>query len=387
MCRPCAQTATAGRQAQEAYKDLHVGSATGSGGGVHGRSSAGFGDGTGRLWQRPDEARLQPVEKEAVALMRRVAASQAKKTAAGHKGGSRARPQPCTIHCVVPVRQLWSVRTGQRVVDGGAAAAAAAAAAAPWRYQQRWSSTLEHAASRMWVPDDADSPETPGDVTDFYDTWADSYDDTMGKWGWEGPERVAEAFARYGCLTSAIVDIGCGTGLSGAELRAVGCSGDIVGVDISTQSLSKAQTRAHPVPTQRPTATVEDDDVGDIDALNPGTRPVYSRTICADVTDTRGILELEQGAFGGVVCVGSLFYLKNDYDAVFSEWHRLLAPGGVCIFSQTLEWQTDEFFGALHRHGLVVSEKSSPCDLHPHNERYQSRAEQQVCYFVCHPER
>jgi hypothetical protein len=75
--------------------------------------------------------------------------------------------------------------------------------------------------------------------------------------------------------------------------------------------------------------------------------------------------------------------MKHAYDAVFSEWRRMLKPGGVCVFSQTLEWQTEAFFSALPKHGLVIEEMSEPCDLHPNNESYQSRPEQQVCYFVC----
>jgi ubiquinone/menaquinone biosynthesis C-methylase UbiE len=69
--------------------------------------------------------------------------------------------------------------------------------------------------------------------------------------------------------------------------------------------------------------------------------------------------------------VGSLFYMKHAYDVVFCEWQRVLRPGGVCVFSHTLEWQTEELFSALETHGLRVEEQSALCDLHPHNELYQ----------------
>ena len=49
---------------------------------------------------------------------------------------------------------------------------------------------------KVWQPDDADSPGSVEEVREFYDKWAGSYEGTLEAWGWEGPERVAEAFSR-----------------------------------------------------------------------------------------------------------------------------------------------------------------------------------------------
>ena len=221
------------------------------------------------------------------------------------------------------------------------------------------------AGSKPWEPD-ADSPQSAEDVRELYDKWADTYEETLSAWGWDGPARVAEAYTRHGGLTDAILDVGCGTGLSALELRTVGCVGDIVGLDISEQSLSIARAK-----------TYSTGDSGD-----SSSRGVFSRTVCADITDGTAV-PLATGSFDGLTCVGSIFYMTHAYDATFSEWRRLLRPGGVCVLSQTVEWQTDEFFAALTRHGLTIEEQSAPSDLHPHNETYQSRPEQQVSYFVC----
>ena len=91
----------------------------------------------------------------------------------------------------------------------------------------------------------------------------------------------------------------------------------------------------------------------DAAARSAPSTSVYSRTICADVTQTEGVAVLRTAEFDGLVCVGSIFYMKHANDTVFSEWRRVLKPGGVCVFSHTLEWQTDEFFTALQNYGLA----------------------------------
>lgn len=65
--------------------------------------------------------------------------------------------------------------------------------------------------------DDAPDPQA------FYADWAKTYEDEMGENGYATPPRCAAALAEFAADTSApVIDIGCGTGLSGAALRAAG---------------------------------------------------------------------------------------------------------------------------------------------------------------------
>lgn len=73
----------------------------------------------------------------------------------------------------------------------------------------------------------------------LYDNWADSYDDELTENGYLTPARVARAMAATGCK-GPVLDIGCGTGLSGAALRAAGFD-RIDGVDISAPMLEEAR--------------------------------------------------------------------------------------------------------------------------------------------------
>jgi predicted TPR repeat methyltransferase len=76
-----------------------------------------------------------------------------------------------------------------------------------------------------------------------YDAWADSYDAETTENGYATPARCAAALAATGLAkTAAILDLGCGTGLSGAALATEGFS-VIDGTDLSAGMLEKAEQR------------------------------------------------------------------------------------------------------------------------------------------------
>ncbi|MEO0463731.1 MAG: methyltransferase domain-containing protein [Pseudomonadota bacterium] len=78
----------------------------------------------------------------------------------------------------------------------------------------------------------------------IYDEWADQYDADLASSSYVTPRRVAEALARQmPHRDAAIMDYGCGTGLSGKALQAAGFS-TIDGVDLSAKMLRVAQQQA-----------------------------------------------------------------------------------------------------------------------------------------------
>lgn len=74
----------------------------------------------------------------------------------------------------------------------------------------------------------------PGpEMNRFYDVWAADYDADLGRAGYATPDRIAEALLRAGADRAApLLDIGCGTGLSGAALARAGFAA-LDGVDPS----------------------------------------------------------------------------------------------------------------------------------------------------------
>ena len=85
--------------------------------------------------------------------------------------------------------------------------------------------------------------KTRGDVQEYYNAWAKSYDAEVAENGYATPGRCAEALQSVGVpFDAAILDLGCGTGLSGLAMRAQGFT-TIDGTDLSPGMLSQAEMR------------------------------------------------------------------------------------------------------------------------------------------------
>lgn len=81
------------------------------------------------------------------------------------------------------------------------------------------------------------------DVADFYDDWAATYDAEVGDNGYVTPTRCAKALrAQVANLETPVLDLGCGTGLSGLALRAAGFT-TLDGTDLSDGMLKVARDK------------------------------------------------------------------------------------------------------------------------------------------------
>ena len=78
----------------------------------------------------------------------------------------------------------------------------------------------------------------------LYDDWAESYDRDIGALGYATPFRAATVLAEHLEDKSApILDVGCGTGLSGQALKAAGFT-TIDGTDVSPAMLAEAERKS-----------------------------------------------------------------------------------------------------------------------------------------------
>lgn len=73
----------------------------------------------------------------------------------------------------------------------------------------------------------------------------DDYDETASERGWKVPREVAIAMLEHGNLhaDANILDVGCGTGLAGLELRRRGFTGNLAGLDAAEDRLAEAQKK------------------------------------------------------------------------------------------------------------------------------------------------
>lgn len=83
---------------------------------------------------------------------------------------------------------------------------------------------------------------TQADTDEYYSEWAATYDEELVRNGYRSPQRCAEALAGFAPFDSAVLDVGCGTGLSGVALAAAGYT-DVSGQDVNAEMLDLARER------------------------------------------------------------------------------------------------------------------------------------------------
>lgn len=138
------------------------------------------------------------------------------------------------------------------------------------------------------------------EVRAFYDEAAGTYDEILLEdVGYVSPTICAEALAAHLPDRSArIVDLGCGTGLAGAALSALGYE-NIDGIDFSREMLAVADSRG-----------------------------CYRKLAAGDLNSG---LDIADGAYAAAVSVGVLG--QHVLPAALDEYVRLVEPGGIVCFS------------------------------------------------------
>jgi predicted TPR repeat methyltransferase len=127
-----------------------------------------------------------------------------------------------------------------------------------------------------------------------YDVWAADYDTDLDDLQWTAPQAGAERCDHFARPGAEILDAGCGTGLVGVSLAALGRT-RIVGFDLSAGMLERSAERS-----------------------------VYSELHQGSLLDR---LPFDDGRFGAVVSVG-VFTLGHVDGSAFAELARVTSSGG-----------------------------------------------------------
>ncbi len=191
------------------------------------------------------------------------------------------------------------------------------------------------------------------DVADYYDSWAAEYDENLGDWRYQAPERVASLLRTRLSPDSEILDAGCGTGLSGRALYSAGFT-TIDGIDISIHSLAIARTS------------------GAYRTLQSIDMQKLPFPIPADHYD-------------GLVCVGVLTYLPES-TSTLREFCRLVRPQGIMVVTQRSDLFIERSFSRklekLSDEGFVGHVQiSDPQPYLPDNEEFSDQI--LVHYITC----
>lgn len=148
----------------------------------------------------------------------------------------------------------------------------------------------------------------------LYDEWAQSYDREMLAWGYVAHEVAARSLRTAGGYGtgSRVLDLACGTGLSGAALlqEGIGTSGGVIGVDISQKCLDVADAKY-----------------------------VYGETILHNLEER---LQFANESFDAVLCICAHSYIE-DFEAHLGEMARVAKPGALIVFTHDAQaWEADE---------------------------------------------
>lgn len=140
----------------------------------------------------------------------------------------------------------------------------------------------------------------PHEAREFYEGWAEGYEDEVAENGYITPRRCAEALAAQAAAPWApVMDLGCGTGISGLALRAAGFE-CIDGYDFSQAMLDRAAEKG-----------------------------VYRQTAIADLSQP---LEIAEGVYQNAAAVGCItpeYMPATVLDQILSK----LPQGGCVVFS------------------------------------------------------
>ena len=180
----------------------------------------------------------------------------------------------------------------------------------------------------------------PDDNRQLYASWADTYESGfMETSGYIYHRNVAELFCqrfvsdRFTPDQDAVLDIGCGTGVLGQELRRLGIK-RIDGLDISPEMLEQAQLK--------------------LDA----SEPIYRHLIEADLTAP---IKIENDSYAGVVSSGAFTHGHLGPESL-REVFRVASPGALCAIGINSA-HFDEFGFRTLLDQLVENGTLDPYDL------------------------
>lgn len=166
--------------------------------------------------------------------------------------------------------------------------------------------------------------ETPDDTLAHYQEWAETYDQELTENNYAQPQRCAEALTTYTPEKNIrVLDIGCGTGLSGLALQEHDFN-NIEGCDFSPLMLKKAKETNS-----------------------------YQRLFEADINHK---LEIETETYDAAVAVGVLSFAHVRTEAI-REMLRIIKIGGLLVIGLNEKYwaedQVDEKLEKLSQEGLL----------------------------------
>ena len=177
----------------------------------------------------------------------------------------------------------------------------------------------------------------------YYDDWSAKYDETLKLWNYQAPKKSIKFLKETtNFKPKNILDLACGTGLFGAELKKVYPKSHIYGSDISKKSVK----------------------------ISSGKK-IYKKLQIKNFEQ----LHNYKIKFDLISLIGSMTYCKN-FDKLFVNINKNIKQKGFVLFTHRIDlWQKQDFLNILKKHqkSLKIIKISRPLNYLPLNKDFKNK--------------
>ena len=177
----------------------------------------------------------------------------------------------------------------------------------------------------------------------YYDDWSENYDATLKLWNYQAPKKSIKFLKEtININPQKILDLACGTGLFGTELKKIYPKSQIYGSDISNKSLK----------------------------ITSGKK-IYKKLQIKNFEQ----LHHYKIKFDLISLIGSMTYCKN-FDKLFDNVNKNIKEKGFVIFTHRTDlWKQQDFLRILKKHQktLKIIKISRPLNYLPLNNDFKNK--------------
>ena len=177
----------------------------------------------------------------------------------------------------------------------------------------------------------------------YYDDWSENYDATLKLWNYQAPKKSIKFLQEIiNIKPQKILDLACGTGLFGIELKKIYPKSQIYGSDISNKSLK----------------------------ITSGKK-IYKKLQIKNFEQ----LHHYKIKFDLISLIGSMTYCKN-FDKFFANINKNINKKGFVLFTHRIDlWEKQDFLSILKKHqkSLKINKISRPINYLPLNKDFKNK--------------
>ena len=180
-------------------------------------------------------------------------------------------------------------------------------------------------------------------TTKYYDDWSKNYDETLKLWNYQAPKKSIKFLKEtLNIKPKNILDLACGTGLFGIELKKIYPKSNIYGSDISKKSLKISSDKK-----------------------------IYIKLKNKNFEE----LHYYNTKFDLISLIGSMTYCKN-FKKLFANINKNIKKKGFVLFTHRVDlWKQQNFISILKKHQktLKISKISRPLNYLPLNKDFKNK--------------